>query len=100
MTNDWNSFSKSLDQANCPPDYSPLVKALWTEARGGWHGAHEMVDDLGTTDAAWVHAYLHRREGDLSNADYWYRRANRTRPTCSLEAEQKMLVEYFVEKGK
>jgi hypothetical protein len=98
MANNWDSFLKSLEGEKCPSDYSPLLKALWTEARGDWHGSHSMVDGLGTTDAAWIHAYLHRREGDISNADYWYGRANRTRPTFSVDEERKILVEYFFDK--
>lgn len=63
------------------------------EAKGDWKKAHEMVDHLHSQDAAWVHAFLHRIEGDISNADYWYSRAGRKRPTFTLEEERKSLVE-------
>jgi hypothetical protein len=55
----------------------PLLHALWHEAHGNWDRAHSIAQDIETPDAAWVHAYLHRKEGDASNADYWYRRAGR-----------------------
>lgn len=71
---------------------SPL-RALWHDARGDWHTAHQIAQACDTTDGAWVHAYLHRKEGDLGNARYWYRRANRQEASGSLEAEWDELVE-------
>jgi hypothetical protein len=65
----------------------PLLAALWWDARGDWHNAHALAQSVDTAEGAWVHAYLHRKEGDLSNADYWYRRAGRQRPSVSLDAE-------------
>jgi hypothetical protein len=51
--------------------------ALWWDAKGDWEKAHEVAQDVAGADGAWVHAYLHRKEGDLGNAGYWYRRAGR-----------------------
>jgi hypothetical protein len=65
----------------------PLLAALWWDAQGDWERAHELAQSVTTAEAAWVHAYLHRREGDLGNAEYWYRRAGRQRPDGSLEEE-------------
>jgi len=65
---------------------APLL-GLWREARGDWDGAHAAVQDDSSRDAAWVHAYLHRKEGDLSNAGYWYARARRPEFRGSLETE-------------
>jgi hypothetical protein len=56
---------------------SPLLEALSLLAAGDWNGAHELVQDDSSREAAWVHAHLHRLEGDLDNAAYWYRRAGR-----------------------
>jgi hypothetical protein len=55
----------------------PLLHALWHDAHGNWEGAHSIAQEIETPDAAWVHGYLHRKEGDTSNASYWYRRAGR-----------------------
>jgi len=65
----------------------PLLEALWWDARGAWTRAHECAQSVETPDGAWVHAYLHRKEGDLMNADYWYRRAGKRRPAASLVEE-------------
>jgi hypothetical protein len=60
-----------------PPDADLLVKALWHDAIGSWSDAHELVQNIESAEAAWIHAYLHRKEGDPQNAQYWYRRAGR-----------------------
>ena len=70
-----------------PAGLAPPLAALWWDARGAWAQAHAAAQADPGAAAAWVHAYLHRREGDLANADYWYRRAGRQRPDLSLDAE-------------
>ena len=55
-----------------PPAVSPLLRALWHDARGEWDAAHQVAQDVDDADGAWVHAYLHRKEGDVGNASYWY----------------------------
>ena len=65
----------------------PLLAALWWDAQGDWARAHELAQSVETPEGAWVHAYLHRKEGDLANADYWYRRARRARPGTPLDDE-------------
>lgn len=81
------AFKESLSQTS-PPDYlSPYLLALWYDAKGDWKAAHELVDGMEGKQAAWVHAYLHRKEGDQWNANYWYTRAGRTMPELSLAAE-------------
>ncbi|MBD3403156.1 hypothetical protein GF420_09700 [candidate division GN15 bacterium] len=68
-------FLATVD-TNTPPDnLSPPLHALWIEAKGDWDRAHEIVQNSDTPETAWVHAYLHRKEGDRGNAAYWYRRA-------------------------
>jgi len=76
--------------------WPPYLKALWQDGKGNWQAAHRIVDDMEGTNAAWVHAYLHRKEGDKWNANYWYRRANQNMPDISLDAEWEMLVNYFL----
>ena len=73
----------------------PLLAALWWDAGGDWAQAHRVAQGIETADGAWVHAYLHRKEGDLANADYWYRRAGRRRPDSTLDAEWDVLAQAF-----
>jgi len=69
------SFKATLKDGS-PPAVAPLLLALWHDARGDWNEAHRVAQDVDDANGAWVHAYLHRKEGDLGNAGYWYRRAN------------------------
>lgn len=80
------------------PQLTTILKSLWYDAKGDWKRAHDLVDQMPGLDAAWVHAYLHRKEGDIWNADYWYARAKKTRPSYSLEEEWANLVDYFIRK--
>lgn len=70
------TFTESL-QASTPSSASVYLKALWYDAKDNWKTAHNLIDHLEDKKAFWVHAYLHRKEGDLSNADYWYSRAGK-----------------------
>lgn len=88
---------ESTKVAAPPSSLPPLVLALWHECRGDWDRAHEIAQAVDDADGAWVHAYLHRREGDLSNADYWYRRAGRDRPKDSLEEEWRRIANTLLE---
>ncbi len=78
---------------------APLA-ALWWAAKGDWDQAHEIVQDEDDADAAWVHAYLHRVEGDLGNAGYWYRRAGKPVATGPLETEWEQMVSALLVSGK
>jgi hypothetical protein len=82
----------SLTQSTPPEDLPELLKALWYDGKGDWERAHNIAQDVYTPDGSWVHAYLHRKEGDLSNASYWYQRANRKVPTISLQEEWENIV--------
>jgi hypothetical protein len=82
----------SLADAAPEAALSPPLKALWWAAKGDWDQAHRIVQDEDGADAAWVHAYLHRVEGDLGNAAYWYRRAGQPVATDLLEAEWERIV--------
>jgi len=85
-------FNKSLNSDKPHAEASVYLKALWHDAKGNWNEAHELIQDLPDKNASWIHAYLHRKEGDLFNADYWYSKAGRRRPSLSLEEEWKQLV--------
>ena len=85
-------FKSSLSGKAPAPDMSPPLAALWWAARGEWSKAHAIVQDEEGVDAAWVHAYLHRVEGDPGNAGYWYRRAGQPVATDPFEAEWDRIV--------
>lgn len=72
---DLKAFKNSLSEQVPPAGLSPALEALWYDAKGDWGKAHELAQAKDDRTGAWVHAYLHRKEGDLSNAAYWYRRA-------------------------
>jgi hypothetical protein len=86
-----NDSKDTLTTANAP-DVAPLLIALWHDARGDWQTAHAIAQDIDDENGAWVHAYLHRKEGDRSNARYWYRRAQKPEATDSLDSEWTRIV--------
>lgn len=73
-------FAASVANEVTPAGLTPALTALWFDARGDWSEAHAWVQEDRGEDAAWVHAYLHRKEGDLGNAMFWYEKAGRSRP--------------------
>jgi hypothetical protein len=73
----FEEFIRALAENQLPSSLSPCLTALWHEKRGDWKAAHEIVQDIETNEASAIHAYLHRREGDVGNAQYWYRAAGR-----------------------
>lgn len=75
-----DEFRATVASAAMPDELSPPLQAMWAEGRGDWEQAHMTIQYEDGDDAAWVHAYLHRKEGDASNAAYWYSRAGR--PIC------------------
>jgi hypothetical protein len=95
---DINSFRESLSAKLPPGSFPPYLTALWYDAKGDWNAAHNEVDDLEGKDAAWVHAYLHRKEGDQGNAGYWYRRAGKEPCLLSLQEEWTELVSVFLDR--
>lgn len=77
----------TLDEPQPPPGLSSALQALWWQGKGDWERAHRLAQAEDGADGAWVHAHLHRVEGDLSNAAYWYRRAGRPVATEPLDEE-------------
>lgn len=88
---DIEKFEASLS-GEAPPLAPPLL-AMWHASRNEWDTAHGIVQAEKDADSAWVHAWLHRVEGDLGNARYWYRRAERAEPTQSLEQEREAITQ-------
>lgn len=85
-------FRRSLAAKTPPSGASKLVQALWHDANGDWNRAHQLAQSVKGEASARVHAYLHRKEGDLDNANYWYERAGARMPKVSLEKEWDALV--------
>jgi hypothetical protein len=80
-------FRQSLQREDPPGDLSLAVAGLWWDAKGDWKRAHESAQQDEGSAGSWVHAYLHRKEGDSSNAAYWYRRAGKPPSRSPLEQE-------------
>ena len=94
---DFPAFKASLAQQVPPDGLSLAAQALWWDARGDWKKAHECAQEQDDGAGAWVHAYLHRKEGDRSNAGYWYRRARKPAATVTLDDEWEMIARALVE---
>jgi hypothetical protein len=93
-------FKASLSGAAPAPGLVAPLTALWWAAKGRWDDAHKIVQDESDANAAWVHAYLHRVEGDLGNAGYWYRQAGQPVAKDSLEAEWERIVSALLLGGR
>jgi hypothetical protein len=98
-----DEFRATVSQPAPSGGLSPLLTALWWDAKGDWNKAHNLADDVGnhadaagTRDAAWVHAYLHRKEGVESNAGYWYGQAGRPHSKLPFEAEWAEIAGYLL----
>jgi len=94
------AFIASLDGAPPAPDLNAPLAGLWWAAKGDWDRAHKIVQDESSREAAWVHAYLHRVEGDLGNAGYWYRQAGQPTAKDSLEAEWERIATALLATGR
>jgi hypothetical protein len=88
----FKDFEQSLNTSAPSPGLSVYLQSLWYDAKGDWNKAHTIIQDTEDKTSAWIHAYLHRKEGDISNADYWYNRAGRKRPVISLKEEWEEIV--------
>jgi len=88
---------KATLSAKDPPVVPLPLRALWHDARGDWDLAHQLAQDVNDAAGAWVHAYLHRKEGDASNAAYWYGRARQPIATGSLDDEWREIVSTLLE---
>jgi hypothetical protein len=99
LANELAKFQSSLARSTPPLDITAPLQALWWAEKGDWERAHTIVMDDESKEAAWVHAYLHRAEGDLPNARYWYRRAGQEAKEGALEAEWADLVKGLLSRG-
>ena len=90
-------FEKSLELSAVPKEWSDGLKSVWYDAKGDWEASHNIAQDMHNTLGSWLHAYLHRKEGDRFNAGYWYRLAKKEYPTITLDEELKVIVEYIIQ---
>jgi hypothetical protein len=92
-----DEFEQSTAAATPPEGLTPALTALWHDARDDWNRAHTVAQDIDDETGAWVHAYLHRKDGDLGNAGYWYRRAGRRPSSGDLTEEWRQIVRALLE---
>lgn len=89
-------FLETLDNSSPDESWPEALKSLWYDAKGDWEASHNIAQDIHSDLGSWIHAYLHRKEGDEWNAGYWYRRANRPFSKLTLDEELKELVVYVL----
>lgn len=94
-----DEFRTTLAQRVPPHDLSPALRAMWEDAKGNWAAAHTIAQSIEDKTGAWIHAYLHRKEGDLGNAGYWYRRAGQAVAGDPLEEEWTRIVSILLRAG-
>jgi hypothetical protein len=94
----FEQFRESITATELPAELPLVLAALWWDSKGNWAKAHECAQQRETPDHAWVHAYLHRKEGDMDNAGYWYRRAGRPVFKGSLKDEWSEIAMVLLEK--
>lgn len=95
----FESFTDTLKENNPPADLSAYLQVLWYDAKANWERAHNIAQDIDDNTGSLLHAYLHRKEGDHSNAAYWYRKAGRPMPAASLNEEWQLLVRELLKTG-
>lgn len=88
----YEEFKASLNAGKPPSSISAYLSALWFDAKADWEKAHEIAQDINDANGSWIHAYLHRKEGDTANAGYWYRKAGKQMPAVSLDKEWEEIV--------
>ncbi|HUQ67511.1 MAG TPA: hypothetical protein VM101_15210 [Flavitalea sp.] len=93
----YDEFISSLSSHQPPEKMPDVLKALWYDGQNDWEGSHNIAQEIDNKNGSWIHAYLHRKEGDISNARYWYSRAGKSEPQLSLKEEWESLVKYFTE---
>jgi len=95
----FEEFKSSLLHNTPPNGLSLILLALWYDGKGDWEKSHSIIQDIESKDAALIHAYLHRKEGDKWNAEYWYARADEKRKNISLDEEWMNLLQLHLSKA-
>lgn len=92
----YSGFMGTLEEGGPNGNWPDTLKALWFDARGDWEASHALAQDIHNQIGSWIHAYLHRKEGDDFNAGYWYGRAKKPFPTIPLQEEFKQIVGFVL----
>lgn len=95
----YEDFIESLSAEKPPENMSALLKALWYDGKNNWNASHDIAQDIHDKNGSWIHAYLHRKEGDISNARYWYSMAGKNLPQLTLKEEWTALVKEFLQRS-
>jgi hypothetical protein len=90
-------LKRSVSENYPPETISNLLEVLWYDAKGDWEKAHKIIQDISGRDAAWIHAYLHRKEGDNGNASYWYSKSERSFSNKTLDEEWEEIASYLLQ---
>lgn len=96
--NTYTEFCDTLQLDKPPAAWSAALQMVWYDAKGDWEASHNIAQDMHDTLGSWMHAYLHRKEGDDFNAGYWYQQAGKPFPKLTLEEELKTLVIFTITK--
>ncbi|HLG39232.1 MAG TPA: hypothetical protein VI461_06165 [Chitinophagaceae bacterium] len=88
----FEEFRQTLSLSQPPAGISKHLLSLWHDAKGDWEKSHIIIQEINDTAAAWIHAYLHRKEGDIGNAEYWYHRSGKKKPSITLQEEWDVIV--------
>jgi hypothetical protein len=89
-------FKNSLNNASPAKELSDLLQAMWYDGKGDWEASHNIAQEIHSKEGSWIHAYLHRKEGDSGNAAYWYTKAGKKFPAIGLKEEWDELSHYFL----
>lgn len=93
-------FNQSLTNISPPKELSDLLQAMWYDAKGDWENSHNIAQQIHSKEGSWIHAYLHRKEGDDGNASYWYAKAGKKFPPTSLQDEQEEITRSLIDGNK
>lgn len=96
LPQNYTEFTETLTENNPPEIWPAALVALWHDAKGNWEASHDIAQEMHNDMGSWIHAYLHRKEGDKFNAGYWYRRANRPFSNKSLPEELEEIVTFVL----
>jgi len=91
-----DEFRESLKQDQPPEGLTGLLQALWWDGKGDWEKAHEVTQNISNADGSWIHAYLHRKEGNEGNAGYWYSRSGKSHCRKPLDQEWEEIVNFLL----